>query len=414
VRLDGGRSVARLTPDALEPRAEPQLRGDRTYVVAGAFGGLGLLTAEHLARRGARRLLLLGRSSPSAAAGERVDALRTHVDVRTLVCDLADPGCGRAIAEALRSMPPVAGAIHAAGHLQDGMLDLATTASFACVLAPKVQGARRLAEALEREPLDFLIFYGSAAALVGSPGQAAHAAANSFLPAYASNLQARGIPAVAIAWGPWLRVGRAAASAATLAERGLAGLEPEAALGALDAVLAAPPRDPVGLFDFDLARWAAYYPHVAREPWFERLRREPSARGGGLLQELTALAQPDARAEALERYLAQEAAAILRRSASAIDLDRPLREAGLDSLRAFELRNRIEAALGIRVAATLMWRYPTPRRLAAFLLREAGLGEPPATTARDSDSPADVGRRLEEVERELLRLARTEALDAAQ
>jgi acyl transferase domain-containing protein len=414
VRLDGGRSVARLTPGALEPRAELRLHGDRTYVVAGAFGGLGILTAEHLARRGARHLLLLGRSAPSAAAGARVDALRADADVRTLVCDLAGAGCGRAIAEALRPMPPVAGAIHAAGHLEDGMLDSATAASFARVLAPKVLGAQRLAEALEREPLDFLVFYGSAAALVGSPGQAAHAAANSFLPAYARSLQARGVPAVAIAWGPWLQVGRAAASVATLAERGLAGLEPEAALGALDAVLAAPPRDSVGLFDFDLTRWAAYYPHAARAPWFERLRREPAGRKGGLLQELAALPQADARAEALERYLAQEAAAILRRSANAIDPERPLREAGLDSLRAFELRNRIEAALGIRVAATSMWRHPTPRRLAAFLLREAGLCEPVAATARESDTPASVGRRLEEVERELLRLARTEALDAAQ
>ncbi|MEZ4241527.1 MAG: SDR family NAD(P)-dependent oxidoreductase, partial [Myxococcota bacterium] len=183
----GVRRVGRLlpAPDAL---GEPlQCRADGTYLVTGGLGGLGLLAAERLADRGARRLVLLGRTPMPArsawdAEDPRVRAIRAlearGVTVRTAAVDVGDGEAVLAlIARLADELPPIRGVVHAAGVLRDQTLDRVDDDSVACVLRPKVDGALALDAALG-DALDFFVLYSSAAGTLGSAGQAAYAAAN--------------------------------------------------------------------------------------------------------------------------------------------------------------------------------------------------------------------------------------------
>src|SRR4029077_1094109 len=99
--------------------------------------------------------------------------------------------------------------------------------------APKVHGAWNLHQATATQPLDWFCSFSSAAALVGSPGQGAYAAANSWLDAFTQWRRAQGLPATAIAWGAWAQIGRATA----LAEGAELAIAPDEGAYAFEALL---------------------------------------------------------------------------------------------------------------------------------------------------------------------------------
>jgi myxalamid-type polyketide synthase MxaE and MxaD len=213
----------------------------------------------------------------------------------------------------------------------------------------KAGAAWYLHEFLAGCPLDWFVLYSSAAALLGAPGQANHAAANAFLDALAHARHGLGLPALSINWGPWAAHGAIVDDRlAFLEQRGWAPITAAQAFQALETFLAN--RTPqAAMFQLDFHAWQRYYPDAAHSRFLARLNGLPHS---------PAVKVRSRTAQETQSFLVEQAADVLRCPLTAIDPTRPLREFGLDSLRALELRNRIQAALGIHLPATIMWRYP--------------------------------------------------------
>jgi phthiocerol/phenolphthiocerol synthesis type-I polyketide synthase C len=267
--------------------------------------------------------------------------------------------------------------VHAAGVLDDATLAHLDAERLERVLAPKVDGARHLDEATATDPLDFFVLFSSAAALVGNPGQAAYAAANTYLDGLAAARRRRGLPALSVQWGPFLDIGLAAADerrGARLADRGMAALAADSAWAALLELMRgdAPVVSYVAL---DARRWLDAYPDAAAQPVWRPLlaASHPSASTGsapGLLAALRERPEPERQLLA-ERAVRDLVSRVLRLELSERDRETPFKALGLDSLLGIELRNRVESAFGVHLPSTVLWTYGSSRALASALCERA-------------------------------------------
>ncbi|MDS0136272.1 SDR family NAD(P)-dependent oxidoreductase [Amycolatopsis sp. CM201R] len=348
------------------PRPEPA----GTVLVTGGTGTLGAAVARHLARRpGVRRLVLVSRRGPDAsgAAGLCEELTALGAEAIVVAGDVAEPGF---VADVLRGIPaeaPLIGVVHAAGILDDGVLEAQTPARVASVLRAKVDGASALGRLTRDHDLAWFVLFSSVAGLVGAAGQSGYAAANSALDALAVQRRSQGLPAVSLAWGQW-----ALGSAMTgkLGERdrdriGRAGIRPlstEDALAALDAAigLGRPVAVPMRL---DLAALRAADDLA---PLWRGLVRT-SVRRAAVAGE--SWGDPEeARGKLLDLVRKHVAAVLGHASPDTVDPARAFKDAGFDSLTAVELRNRLATATGRTLPATLVFDYPNPAALAEFLL----------------------------------------------
>ena len=410
-----GKIVLTTDDDAVSLRvpvsAQRPIREDGSYLVTGGLGGLGLSVAGYFAERGAGHLVLLGRSGASQPQQrEAVAALEAQgASVTVAAADVARRDeLERALQTALHGRPPLRGVVHAAGLLDDAMLPQQTPERFRAVMAPKIQGALHLHALTRGMPLDMFVMYSAAAGILGSPGQSNYAAANCFLDALAHHRVAQGRPALSIDWGAFAEVGLAAAQdnrAARLASRGMRSLTPREGIEALDRLLAyGSPQ--VGVVPLDVRQWIEFYPAAASSSMLARLLSDGSrgaARSAGDREVLARLAaaEPGARGSIIEEVLRAQASQVLRIPEGQLDVSAPLTSLGLDSLMGLELRNRIEAALGITVPATLLWTYPTVSALAVHLAEDGAPAGAPA--AADALAAADAstepaGDSMEEIE----------------
>ncbi|MBI1357394.1 MAG: SDR family NAD(P)-dependent oxidoreductase [Acidobacteria bacterium] len=370
---------------------EPLARADGSYLITGGLGGLGLLTARWLVEQGARHLALLGRSLPSPEAAAEIEALRDMgAAVTTLQADVADAASLAAAVQTLdETLPPLAGVVHSAGLLDDGLIGQLSAARFAKVAAPKVAGAWNLHTLTQDRELDFFVLYSSGSSLLGAPGQANYAAANAFLDALAHLRRARGLPALSINWGAWAEVGLAAAQAnrgERMAQGGFSSIPPAEGLATLGRLLRANPVQ-AGVLPLNLRQWRQSYPQLAETPLFQHLLDEldPDANAGQAGPVRTALAEaaPSERPSLLEAHLTEQLARVVRSNPAAIERTVSFQSLGLDSLMALELRNRLEAGLGLTLPVTMVWGYPNVAALAGHLLAELQLPVPTAADERE-------------------------------
>ncbi|MFP2958443.1 SDR family NAD(P)-dependent oxidoreductase, partial [Myxococcus sp. 1LA] len=220
----------------------PRLRSDATYLVTGGLGGLGLKVARWLVERGARHLVLLGRTGLPAATDavsvrrrEDLDSLRAlGATVTPASADVADRDRMAALLrETAATMPPVRGVVHAAALITECRLEDLPPATMAAMMRPKVLGSWVLHELTRGLELDFFVLFSSTSTLWGASGLAHYAAGNQFLEALAHHRRAEGLPATTIHWGTWDEIGGERADNA----RGYArfGLNPMASERALEA-----------------------------------------------------------------------------------------------------------------------------------------------------------------------------------
>ncbi|MGZ9166381.1 MAG: SDR family NAD(P)-dependent oxidoreductase, partial [Anaerolineales bacterium] len=188
------------------------IREDGAYLITGGLGGLGLMTTRWLVERGARHLVLMGRSEPTEEIRETLAELQTGG--AEIITAQGDVSCREDVERVLQQiehkMPPLRGLFHEAGVLDDGVLSQQNWSRFERVMAPKGEGAWHLHTLTQNMPLDFFVLFSTAAAVLGSAGQGNYAAANSFLDGLAHYRKSRGLPAMSINWGAWSEVGMAA------------------------------------------------------------------------------------------------------------------------------------------------------------------------------------------------------------
>ncbi|WP_437338830.1 type I polyketide synthase [Sorangium sp. So ce394] len=433
LRADG-RRAARLVRAPLAPAPDPQLAPDATYLVTGGLGGLGLRLVRWMVARGARRVVLAGRRAPSSAAAEVIAELgRAGARVDAAAVDVADRAQLAALLDAIaREGPPLRGVMHAAAVLDDGTALELDAPRLARVLAPKARGAWNLHALTASLPLDFFVLFSSVASLFGSAGQGSYAAANAFLDALARARQAAGLPGLSVAFGPFSEVGLAAADerrGARLGRRGVGSLSPAEGLSALGRLLGAGAAGTWGVVRLDALRFLESHPGAAASPFWSALRGAgehalPSSAAG--MRDALSRARPEARVALIEAHLAEQIARVVGVDVARLDLTRPILDLGMDSLMSLDLRNGLEASLGLRLAATLLFAYPSVKALSAHLLAELGLGDAPASRAPAAppagsrsaspggDPPAlaeEAILRLSEAEAEALLLERLGALE---
>ena len=323
----------------------PAFRAEGAYVVTGGLGGLGLFLAEKMAASGCGRIILNGRSAPRSDTLRAVERLRrAGTEVEIELGDVSEPGTAtRLVAAATATGMPLRGVLHAAAVIEDATLANITDDLIDRDWAPKAMGAWRLHEATATASLDWFCSFSSAAAMVGSPGQGAYAAANSWVDSFARWRRAQGLPAQVVAWGAWAQIGAGQAMADT---DGMA-ITPEDGAYAFDALMRHT-RVYSGYAPVAGAAWLTAFAQTS--PFAEAFAAMGQDRSGSseFLEELRLLPREEWPAR-VRRLISEEMSLILRRS---VDADRPLSEYGLDSLGTLELRTRLESETGVRIGST--------------------------------------------------------------
>ncbi|MFE9663291.1 type I polyketide synthase, partial [Streptomyces sp. NPDC005955] len=398
LRPDGAHG-RRLVRDVPTPEPSPSRWATKgTVLITGGTGGIGVHLARALAADGAEHLVLTSRRGPDApGAGDLVAELgRLGARVTVEACDVADRAALGSLLDRLRAADDLPRAVfHAAGTVTATRIEHCTPQQWHDELAAKAVGASHLDALFADEPLDAFVLFSSIAGVWGSGGQSGYAAANAHLDALAARRRARGLPATSVAWGPWAGTGMADGDAGTsLRAHGLDGLEPAAALDALRRTVDRGGTCVV-LADVTWERFAP--PFTAARP-SALLRGIPEATTPdapaandtttGWRRRFTALPRT-ARLDLLHSTVVAEAARALGHDGGhPIDPDRPLRELGFDSLTTVDLRNRLVAATGLSLPATLVFDHPTADALARYLHTQlTGADETPdAPVAHVGDS----------------------------
>ena len=371
-----------LTTSAL---ARGGLRRDRSYLVTGGLGGIGLEIAARLAEWGAGAVVLNGRRQPDARAQARIEALRElGAEVRVKVADVTDELAVHAMLSRIEAeLPSLGGIVHCAGVLSDGALANQDWGRFERVLWPKVLGAWILHRATLDRELDFFVMFSSLAGVIGNPGQANHAAANAFLDQLARHRRALGCAGQSIAWGAWADIGKAEEERDTIAGKlarfGEGWITPADGLGAFSRLL----REDAATSVVAAMDWSAL---PSRTPFLEELvpsatRAPVPSASPGAEPEWQLEEDPE---QALVRLVQEQLVAVLGLS-SAPPPDMGFFELGMDSLMAVEFRNRLKRALSgkLAVSNTAVFDHPDTFRLAAHLAAQHkdSLSEDRAVTA---------------------------------
>jgi NAD(P)-dependent dehydrogenase (short-subunit alcohol dehydrogenase family)/acyl carrier protein len=354
------------------PRPALGLSAQATYLVTGGLGALGLLTARWLVRCGARHLLLVGRSAPSAEALDAVAAMRAAgAEVCIRHADIAVAEAVQALlTETAHSMPPLRGIVHAAGVLDDGVLLRQTRERFAAVMAPKVAGTWFLHTYTRHMPLDFFVCYSSTVGVFGMPGQGNYAAANAFMDALALVRRTLGLPALSIAWSAWAGAGLAAQNRATARRLDSApvpgAISPEQGLAILERLLLAS----------DIATMVV----SPSSPEVLAARPAVGASPPYLVAQLTQLTLAAARARLLQEVLHTASLVLGLTDAAGLAPEERFFEKGMDSLMALDLADRLGRSLGKALPPTLIFDYPTAATLVTHLLELLGMTQTPAAS----------------------------------
>ena len=386
-----------------QPLISGRLKPDRSYLVTGGLGGIGLAVAEWLADLGAGTILLNGRRPPTDEAKEIIrDLEQKGVTIHVELADVSNAdSLDSMLARIDSEQPPLAGVIHSVGVLSDGALTNQSWERFETVLAPKVLGAWHLHRATTDRDLDFFILFSSRVGVMGNPGQSNHASANAFLDQLAGHRRTLGLPGQAIAWGAWSDIGEAAEQKDRI-ERQRSALggrwfTPQQGIKALDRLV----RQDVTTSVVMAMDWTVFEEAVdERPPFLDEVLSSESDETDDTVMSIEdwlitlSAANSTERENLLKQFLQQELQAVLRMSsepASTVGFF----DLGMDSLMAVEFRNRLNRALSgaCTVSNTVVFDYPNIEDLASHLIGELGDIEP--LSARQSPPSEEPAARMQ-------------------
>ncbi len=372
-----------------------------TALVTGGTGALGGHVARALAAAGVDHLLLVSRRGPeapgAASLAEELTALGTRVTVAA--CDAADRDALRDLLSTIPADLPLTTVVHTAAVLDDTLVDALTVPQMATALRAKVDAARNLDELTREHELSAFVLFSSLAGTMGGPGQANYAPGNAWLDALARRRRAEGLPATSVGWGLWADGGVSAGDfERRMARNGITAMDPATAVRALTRAL---DHDETHLViaDVDWNRVAATAGGGRPDPLVRDLLTAPQvtdaatadrAAGGGALRHRLAGLSETEQLDALRDLVRAEVATVLGHgSADQVPAERAFRDLGFTSLTAVELRNRLDAATGLTLPATLAFDHPNPTALAAHVRTELLGGHARPETAHPAVRPVD-------------------------
>ena len=382
----GARITRATLPEA--PATAPQ----GTVLITGGLGGLGLQVATWLTEQDVSGVLLCSRRAPDDDVRSTLETLRgAGVPVDFVQADVTRAEDVVRLIEMVPHDAPLRGVIHAAGVLDNGMLQDQTWARFETVLAPKVQGAWNLHEATRELPLDWFVMFSSITGFLGGPGQSSYAAANAFLDALAAHRRGLGLAGLAMGFGPWAGEGMAV-GADGLGSMGR--LAPDDALATMSRALNGEQAH-LGVLRIP-------NPNLRRPPihgWIPpRLAHLPddvyakSMLAGAMPApnkpaiSLASLPLRE-RAEAAARIVEEQVRTVLSVPGE-IDRDVSIGELGLESLAAVELRNRINVAADVIMPMAALMQQPSVNQIVATILEELPSAEQELPVPVEDDVPA--------------------------
>ncbi len=399
--------VPRLAPvrggEGEEVTALPAAQG--TTLITGGTGQLGSLLARHLvAEHGVRSVVLASRRGPEAQGALELEAelIEMGARVRIAACDVADREQLRALIESVSEQEPLKAVVHTAAVLADGVIESLTPAHLDRVLEPKADAAWHLHELTEHLDLSAFVLFSSVTATLGSAGVGSYAAANAFLDALSQHRRAHGLAATSLAWGQWgdqaggITSDLRAADLARMARSGIGALSLQEGLALFDracgmdeAVLLPARLDTAAVStQAGVGTTSSVLRGLVGAPARHTLRDADDS----FAKRLLGIAESERKHFVLELVRREAASVLGHASADAVSARRTFKELGFDSLAAVELRNRLGAATGRRMSATLVFDHPTPALLAGHLLEEivgvqATRMQAPATVAVAGDGP---------------------------
>ncbi|MER0243269.1 SDR family NAD(P)-dependent oxidoreductase [Streptomyces sp. HSW2009] len=354
---------------------------DGTVLITGGTGTLGGHVAEHLARTwGIRHLVLVSRRGPDAPGASELLArlAEAGAEAQIVAADVTDAAAVADLVASVDPAHPLTGVIHAAGVLDDAMVTSQTADQLAPVWATKASAAAHLHAATAGLRLGMFVVFSSAAATLGSPGQANYAAANAFCDALVAHRRAHGLPGVSIAWGLWADASGMTghldtADLARMNRSGIKALTNDHALRLLDAATRHGDAQ-LAAVNLDLRTLAGQPADTLPAQLRALVATNTTRRGAATNQaatnwaaQLAALSTEEQHRTLLHLVRSNAAAVLGHADLNAVHSDAPFKDLGFDSLTAVELRNRLSAATGLRLPATFIFRYPTPAAIAEDL-----------------------------------------------
>ncbi len=380
---------------------EASFRADASYLVTGGLGGFGCIVARWMVDRGARHLVLAGRSGASSEEAVRtVEELRAAgAEVRVARLDVTDrAGVDALIAEIGAEMPPLRGVIHAAMVLKDRLLADLNEERMREVWAPKVHGAWNLHAATLGHELDFFVLFSSLSSVFGVGGQANYASGNAFLDALSYQRRAAGLPSVTISWGYLADVGWVARHdeiGQRLKALGVKSFTPRQALHLLARFLVEGPPH-LGVMSMDWRLWGEVASKTRVSPRFAALVQASATgedqggrRSGTAIKGEILAAPAEERLPLVIDVVRSQVARVLGAAPAKLDVEKSLTQLGLDSLMAVELRNWIEGELRLSLPTVELMSGPTVVRLAELLLEQIESPDSASAQAKPAPRPTE-------------------------
>ncbi|NER93852.1 MAG: SDR family NAD(P)-dependent oxidoreductase [Symploca sp. SIO1B1] len=363
-------AVAKQQADATTQKSL-SFREDACYLITGGTGSLGLLVARWMVDKGAKHLVLLGRRVSDDVTSKKITELEiAGASVVVEQSDVSDlESITRVIHKIEQSNIPLAGVIHSAEMLSDGVLQNQSWSSFEQVMVPKIQGAWHLHQLTQKQPLDFFVLFSSAASLLGSPAQGNHAAVNGFLDGLVHYRRGMGLPGLSIHWGTLAQVGEIAEQSADVkaSEQGMIVLSPTQVLELLELLMSGEEVE-VGVLPIECSAWqerAAQWPFLA--DWQETSQTTSEISQSEFMSKLEATALSERRSLLVAHVRRQLALVLGINHPESISLETGFFDLGIDSLTSVELRNKLQSSLDCSLPSSLAFDYPDIQSLTNYL-----------------------------------------------
>ncbi len=375
------RYLATLEKAKIAKIEEYKLKADRTYLIAGGTGGLGMTLACEAIERGAKYLVLVSRSGKISAENQQKITLLENkaAKIKVIKGNIAsETETTQIFAEIAQNMPPLAGIFQAAGVIEDSTLVNLTWEKFTKVIEPKVKGTWNLHLNSKELDLDLFVTFSSAASLLGSFGQGNYAAANAYMDAIAHLRRGLGLPAISINWGPWQGVGMA--SKTRLATKGLNLIPEKEAIEALFNLISQDISQ-IGLVSIKIEDLVAQFPQAARASYFSSLTASLSHQKENHLEIDKARSQTKIFQELLKMrsqqrekyiidYVRSQIAKIIEKDAREISAEDNLLDIGADSIAMMEVIDRFAEDLQLTIYPRELYDRPKINALAKYIATE--------------------------------------------